>query len=188
MVPNLRFTTFLVTVGVVVVGNNRRQESYAWWIAGLAITSFVAMLLLATLQQRKKESYRTEVITHAKQLNLALIHFDNDYGSFPSNELAKEVPAFSGLTGPRVLEQLEAAGCVDDLDRLLGVSDDPGAKWYYFPGNAVPVGDPGRPVLIFPPVDDKVMIVGVDGSAKATSLSQMDLSGAVEIPATKKKR
>jgi hypothetical protein len=190
IVPNLSFTTFLVSVGVVVVGNNRRQESYAWWIAGLAIAGFVAIALLATLKQRNEKARRTEIVDHAKQLNLALIDFDNRYGSFPSDELAKEVPAFSGLTGPRVLEQLEAAGCVDDLDRLLGASDNPGANWYYFPSNAVPVGDPGRPVLIFPAVDDKVMILRIDGSAKAiqaAALSQMDLSGAVAIPAVKKK-
>lgn len=184
------FASFLVSVGVVVVGNNRRQESYAWWIAGLAIAGLMAMVLLATFKQRNEARRRTEIFDHAKQLHLALIDFDDDYGMYPSDELAKEEPEFAGLTGPRVLEQLEAAGCVENLGRLLAVSDDPDAEWYYFP-DASTSGEPNRPVLILPPMEDKIVILRIDGSSKAepaTSLSKMDLSSAVEIPPPKKKR
>ena len=142
------------------------------------------------LVQHREQSDRTELFEHAKQLNLALIDFDNDYGCFPCDETAGDNPAFAGLTGPRVLRQLEAAGFVDDLDELLGVSSDPKAKWYYFPGVSTS-GDPGRPVLIYPAVDDKVVVLRIDGSAKpenAESLAQMDLTGAVEISALRKKR
>jgi len=160
------------------------------WIAALAVAGFVAIAGSAVVLRQKDEANRTEAINSAKKLNLALIDFDNEYGSFPSDETAKDDPAFAGLTGQRVLEQLEAAGCVDDLGRLLGVSDNPSAKWYYFPGVS-PSGDPGRPVFICPSMDDKIMILRIDGSAKpedAKSLAQMDLTGAVKISALRKKR
>ncbi|RYD64448.1 MAG: DUF1559 domain-containing protein [Verrucomicrobiaceae bacterium] len=138
------------------------------------------------LKQRQAAD-RTEAINHMKQLNLALIDFDSDYGSFPSDETAKDDPAFAGLTGPRVLEQLEAAGCVEDLDRLLAVRGDSDAKWYYIPGVSTS-GDPARPVLITPAVDGKVSVLRIDGSAMpSSSLSQIDLTGAVEIPVPKKR-
>jgi hypothetical protein len=160
------------------------------WIAGLAVAGFLVVGVSAALVQMRDRTNRSVEIQDAKQLNLALIKFDDEYGSFPSDETAGDNPAFVGLTGPRVLEQLEAAGFVDDLDELLGVSDDPKAKWYYFPGVSTS-GDPVRPVLIYPAINDKVMVLRIDGSAKpeyASSLSRMDLTGAVEMPALRKKR
>jgi type II secretory pathway pseudopilin PulG len=168
-------------------------------ITGL-VTGYISILILPiailaglaapVILKQRQAADRTEAINNMKQLNLALIDFDSDYGSFPSDETAKDDPAFAGLTGPRVLKQLEAAGCVKDLDRLLAVRGAPDAKWYYFPGVSTS-GDPARPVLITPAVGDKVAVLRIDGSTKpeqASSLSRMDLSGAVEIPAPKKKR
>lgn len=174
----------------VVVAQEKPTPRGLGWIACLVAAGLVAIAGSATVLRYKDEADRTEAINNAKRLNLALIDFDNEYGSFPSDETAKDDPAFAGLTGPRVLKQLEAAGCVDDLDLLLGVSRDPKAKWYYFPGVSTS-GDPGRPVLICPAMDDKVMVLRIDGSANleyASSLSRMDLTGAVEISALRMKR
>ena len=152
--------------------------------------AFLAGLAAPVILKQRQAADRVEAINNVKMLNLALIEFDNDYGSFPSDELAKKEPSFAGFTGPGVLKQLEAAGCVKDLNHLLSVRGAPDAKWYYFPGVSTS-GDPARPVLITPAVGDKVVILRVDGSAKPqsdTSLSEIDLTGAVEIPAPKKKR
>jgi len=167
-------------------------------ITGL-ITGYISILILPiailagfaapVILKQRQAADRVEATNNAKILHLALVEFDNDYGSFPSDELAKE-PKFTGLTGTRVLEQLEAGGCVKDLNHLLSVRGARDAKWYYFPGVSIS-GDPARPVLITPAVGDKVVILRVDGSAKPqsdTSLSEIDLTGAVEIPAPKKKR
>jgi type II secretory pathway pseudopilin PulG len=152
--------------------------------------AILAGLAAPVILKQRQAADRVESINNAKMLHLALIDFDNDYGSFPSDKHAKDVPEFAGLTGPRVLEQLEAAGCVDDLDHMLAVRGGADAKWYYFPGLGTS-DDPGRPLLIGPAIGDKITILRIDGSAKpepSASLSQMDLSGAVEIPAPQKKR
>jgi hypothetical protein len=150
----------------------------------------LAGLAAPVILKQRHAADRTEVINNARQLNIAMIDFDSDYGSFPSDKLVAEEPAFAGLTGPRVLEQLEVADCVKGLDRLLAVRGEANAKWYYFPGMSTS-GDPGRPVLVTPAIGDKIAVLRIDGSVKsesATALSRMDLSGAVEIPAPKKKR
>ncbi|MEK7949485.1 DUF4190 domain-containing protein [Luteolibacter soli] len=173
--------------------------------SGMAITGlvfgYITLLILPiailsglaapVILKQRKAADRVEAINNVKQLHLALIDFDNDYGTFPSDKLAKEEPKFAGLTGPRVLEQLEAAGSVKDLNRLLAVRGGPGAKWYYFPGLSTADEVPSRPVLVFPDVGDKAVILSIDGAASSvspSSLSKMDLTGAVEIPAPKKKR
>lgn len=153
--------------------------------------AFLAGLAAPVILKQRQAADRVEATNNVKILNLALIDFDNEYGGFPSNELAKEEPKFAGLRGTRVLEQLEAGGCVKDLDQLLAVRGKPDAKWYYFPGISSSSGNPSQPVLITPAVGDKVVVLRIDGSAKpeyASSLSRMDLTGAVEIPAPRKKR
>jgi type II secretory pathway pseudopilin PulG len=153
--------------------------------------SILAVLAAPVILKQRKAADRVEAISNVKQLHLALLDFDSDYGKLPSDELAKEEAAFAGLTGQRVLEQLEAADCVEDLNRLLAVRAAPGAMWYYFPGASVS-GDSNRPLLIMPSVGDKSVVLRVDGSATTEDLaypSSVDLSGAVQIPApTKKKR
>lgn len=168
-------------------------------ITGL-ITGYLTMLIIPlaviagltapVILKQRQAADRTEVINNAKILHLKLMDFEVDYGSFPSDKLVAEEPAFTGLTGPRVLEQLEVADGGVDVDRLLSVRGKTDAKWYYFPGMSTS-SDPGSKVLITPAIGDKIAVLRLDGSVKsesATSLSGMDLSGAVEIPAPIKKR
>lgn len=168
-------------------------------ITGL-ITGYMTLLILPiavlaglaapVILKQRQAADRVEVINNAKMLHVRLMEFEGEYGSFPSEKLVADEPAFAGLTGPRVLEQLEAAGGGVDVDRLLGVRREANAKWYYFPGmNAS--SDPGNPVLITPAIGGKIGVLQVDGTVKtesSTSLSRMDLSGAVEIPAPMRKR
>jgi len=57
---------------------------WIYWIGGLSIAIPVILVLMAPLVLRaRKASARTEAINNIKQINLALIDFDNDYGRFP---------------------------------------------------------------------------------------------------------
>jgi hypothetical protein len=172
--------------------------------SGLAITGLVtgylsllimpiailAGLAAPVILKQRQAADRTEMTNNARMLHLALIEFDSEYGSFPSDKLAADEPAFSGLTGPRVLEQLESLKSGVDVERLLTVRRGPAATWYYFPGLSLS-GDAGLPVLVSPEIGEKIVILRVDGSARsesATTLSSLDLSKAVAIPAPVKKR
>jgi hypothetical protein len=125
-------------------------------IAGL-ITGYMTILILPiavlaglaapVILKQRHAADRAEMINNTRMLHLAMLDFDTDYGSFPSDKLVAEEPAFAGLTGPRVLEQLESLGGGVDVDRLLSVRDGASAKWYYFPGLASS-SSPADPVLI----------------------------------------
>jgi hypothetical protein len=168
-------------------------------ITGL-VTGYISILLLPiailaglaapVILKQRHAADRVEMINNAKMLHLAMLDLEAEYGSFPSDKLAESKPRFAGLTGPRVLEQLNAADDSNDVERLLAARDGPVAKWYYFPGQTTS-SPAANPLLLSPQVGDKIVIVRVDGSANAvsaTTLSGLDRSGAVEIPATKKKR
>lgn len=169
-------------------------------IAGL-ITGYLTVLILPiailaglaapVILKQRKAADRTECISNTKMLSLAFYEFDSEYGSFPADETAKEDPAFTGMTGPRVLEQLEAGGHIPDVDRFLGVkSTDTPPLWKYFPGRQMD-GDPSLPVLVSPVVGDKVVILRVDGSVTArdpAEVASLDFSTAVEIPAPPRRR
>jgi len=171
-------------------------------IAGL-ITGYMTILILPiavlaglaapVILKQRHAADRAVMINNVRMLHLAMMNFDSDYGCFPSDKLVADEPAFSGLTGSRVLEQLEVADGSMDVDRLLATRNGPPEKWYYFPGLGIsgPTADPSDPVLISPPAGGKIVILHVDGTAKAeneAALSGIDLTNAVEIPATKMRR
>lgn len=172
--------------------------------SGLAITGLVtgylgilimpiailAGLAAPVILKQRQKADQVEMTNNARMMNLALMNFESDYGSFPSDKLVAEEPAFSGLTGPKVLEQLEAHDGAVDVERLLTVRRGPAATWYYFPGLSTS-SDAGLPVLVSPEIGEKIVILRVDGSAtaqSATTLPSLDLSKAVAIPAPIKKR
>ena len=69
-------------------------NSVAYWLMGtfitLAIVSLAALSSPMVLTSRKKDS-RTEAISNAKQIGLALFELEHDYGSYPDSETAKDV-------------------------------------------------------------------------------------------------
>lgn len=183
----------------VIKRSGGRLKGSGLAITGL-ITGYLSILILpiailaglaapVILKQRQKADL-TESVQNTRMLHLAFIGFDSEYGSFPSDELAKEVPKFAGLTGPRVLEQLEVAGMVDDVDRLLAAKAAPGSKWYYFP-SMTSSGKFDQRLLMGPVIGDRYATLRIDGSVKAepsASLSPADITGSVEIPVPQKKR
>ncbi|MCW1885730.1 DUF4190 domain-containing protein [Luteolibacter flavescens] len=202
------FTAGLSGIAAVITGHmalsaikrsGGRLKGTGLAITGL-VTGYLTILILPIailagltapvfLKQRQRADL-TETIQNARQLHIAFIAFDGEYGSFPSDELARELPEFSGLTGPRVLEQLEVSGMVDDLDRLLAAKAAPGSKWYYFPRMSSS-GKPEPRLLMGPMIGDRYATLRIDGSVKAeppTSLSPSDLTGSVEIPVPQRSR
>lgn len=168
-------------------------------ITGL-VTGYISILILPiailaglaapVILKQRQAADRVEATNNVKSLHVTLMEFDNEHGSFPSDELAKKESSLAGLTGPSVLKQLEAAGSVRDLDRLLAVRGKPHSNWYYFPGSSTS-SDPEKPLLVTPVIGDKIVVLRVDGSVTpeyVASPSPIDLTGAVEIPVPKKKR
>lgn len=168
-------------------------------ITGL-VTGYITILILPiailaglaapVILKQRHAADRVEMTNNAKMLYLAMFDFDADYGSFPSDKLAQEEADFAGLTGSSVLEQLKEHNPRIDVERLLSVRRKPAGKWYYFPG-LKSSDDPGKPLLVSPPVADKIVVLRVDGTASPesdASLSSMDLSSAIEIPAPVRKR
>lgn len=168
-------------------------------IAGL-ITGYFSILVfpvallsglaLPVIMKNKMMAERVESISNGRQIGLALFKFEEEYGTFPSDELAAEEEKFAELKGARVLDQLEAVGLVTDMDRLLAVSNRWEGDWLYFPGLSES-GSPDAPVLISPEIDGIRIVLRLDSSAAAKSaveVNAMDLSKAVAIPPPPKRK
>jgi hypothetical protein len=145
---------------------------------------FAAMSLAWPLLRHQTETAAlSERADKLDLLSKALIEFEILHGSLPSDNLAAEEARFAGLIGSRVLEQLQAEGFVDDLGRLLEVDGAAGGNWLYYPQMGL-TGDPGRPVIVAPPVGGRTMIRRLDGSIRlGAPLSEAESTGAVFIPA-----
>ena len=147
-------------------------------------------LMLPVIMKNKMAAERTECISNLRQIGLALYEFEEEYGTFPSDVIAAEEEAFAGLTGARVLDQLEASGDSVGIDRLLAVGSLWEGEWLYFPGLSTS-SPPDAPVLISPEIDGKRLVLRVDSSSRAeseASVNAMDLSKAVAIPAPPKRK
>lgn len=168
-------------------------------IAGL-VTGYLSVLILPVailsglalpvVMKNKMAAERTESLGNGRQIVRALSEFEDKFGTFPSDDLAAEEGKFEGLTGPRVLDQLEAANLLPDVDRMLAVGKLWKGDWLYFPGASTD-SRPDAPLLVSPEIDGKRTIIRVDGSVAVeteTGLKAMDLSKAVAIPAPPKRR
>lgn len=95
-----------MVVGLVIVG-----------IAGIAILAGIAVPVI--LRQQKKAA-AVQALINAKQIGLALMSFDNEYGCFPNNDTAAKAPHKTGnpmilgtSTSNDYFRQLIAASYVD---------------------------------------------------------------------------
>lgn len=204
----LGFVTFGLTgIAAVITGHlalsaigkaNGALEGRGMSITGL-VTGYLTMLIIPiaalaglampVIMKNKMAAERTESMSNLRQTGLALFEFGEEYGTLPSDELAAEEEMLAGLTGVRVLDQLEAAGLVQDIDRLLAVGSRWKGDWLYFPGLST-TGDPDSPVLISPEIDGRSIVLRRDNSVVAKSaveMKAMDLSKAVAIPPPKRK-
>lgn len=205
----LGFVTFGITgIAAVITGHmalsaigkaNGALAGRGMSIAGL-VTGYLTILIipiavlaglaLPVIMKNRMAAERTESFSNLGQIGLALFEFEEEYGTFPSDELATEEEKLAGLTGTRVLDQLEAAGLVPEIDRLLAAGSLWKGDWLYFPGLSTS-GDPSSPVLISPEIDGLRIVLRLDSSVVAKSAVEvkgMDLSGAVAIPPPPKRK
>ena len=145
----------------------------------------LAGLALPIVMKSKQKADQAECMRNMKMLGLSLFEFDTDYGSAPSAELAASVPEFSGLTGPRILEQLEVAGTLSDLDKLLAAKTSaPVDYWYYFP-RPIQGSAPSDVLLVSPVVGEMRMTLRLDNSVtqlRSNAVLPVDLSTGIQIP------
>lgn len=168
-------------------------------IAGL-ITGYLTILILPiailaglampVIMKNKMAAERAECLSNVRQIGLVLHAFDEEYGTFPTDKLAAEEAVFAGLTGTRVLDQLEAEGLLPDVDRMLAVGKMWKGDWLYFQG-LTSSSPPESPVLISPEIDGKRIVLRVDASVvmeTEADVNAMDLSNAVAIPPPPKRK
>lgn len=152
--------------------------------------AILAGLALPTIMKSKMQAERAESTSNVRQIGLALYAFDEEYGTFPADKLAAEKAGFAGLTGPRVLDQLEAQGLVPDVDRMLAVGKLWKGDWLYVPD--LSSNSPSEsPVLVSPAIEGKRIVLRVDTSATMVTeadVNALDLSKAVAIPAPPKRK
>jgi prepilin-type N-terminal cleavage/methylation domain-containing protein len=162
----------------------------------IVIIAALAGLSAPVILKQRKAADRTEAINNVKQINLALIDFDNDYGGFPDNQTAEDVKEatgsalnFGGTFSNDYLRQLIAAGnksekifwCKTSFSPKKG--DDIVAPGQALEAGESTSGEPGRPVLVTPslkaqpnwefdpePYGDKAVVLRIDGSAKVETI------------------
>ena len=136
---------------------------------------------------KRKQAVRFQAVSNARQLGLALLEFEVDYGEFPSEatapviarESGKEVP-LKPVSSQDYLKQLVAHGAVKNLDLMVwsrpkkGEQPDPSQSFAYVGGGST-TSNPSRPLLIAPlkedgetfdpkPFDGKAIVLHVDCS------------------------
>ncbi len=136
---------------------------------------------------------RNQVNGNLRQLGIALIEFDQEFGSFPSDDTAALVAKEKGvdpdeLKGPLVLNQLKAWGH-HPVEESLTVGDGFEGDWIYLSGQTTS-GDPNRALLVSPAIRGKAVVLAVDCSIRQIAEPELgNLRGspqAVEIPAPRR--
>ena len=95
------------------------KKPFPWLncLFGGGILIVLAVLIAPMTIRCRKKSEQTEAISNARQIGLALLEFETEYGTFPSDETAKEVAAdypeckldLSGRSSNALFRQLFAA-------------------------------------------------------------------------------
>lgn len=62
----------------------------------IVIIAALAGLSAPVILKQRKKADQTEATSNVKQIHLALLNFDSDYGSFPDNETAEQVKDATG--------------------------------------------------------------------------------------------
>lgn len=156
----------------------------------LPIAALAGLAAPMILRQRDAAE-RTEMITSMKQIGLALLEFDQEFGSFPSDDTGADLEAATGtglpITGSDVFNQLEAYGV--SMQPLLTVGPRTEGDWTYFPGHTT-WSDPAEVILISPEIRDSAMILRIDGSIQRVPVARADTlraaPGAVTVPAPRR--
>ena len=146
-------------------------------LVALFVISALAGLSAPKILRAAKASERTEAINNAKQVGLALLEFDQEYGSFPDEETAAMVREatkteldLSGHTSNAMFRQLIANGvqsediffCLHpetgkpDGNMRPGKALEAGEVGFSYLAGQNTSGNPGRSVLFAP------MIIGTE--------------------------
>ncbi|BCX47212.1 hypothetical protein HAHE_11200 [Haloferula helveola] len=145
----------------------------------IVIIAALAGLSAPMILRQRKAADRTQATSNAKQLSLALIEFDQEFGSFPDNDTAELVSdatgtdlTLSGDSSNDYLRQLVAYGIQsEDIfyakttytrepDNVISTgkaldAGEVGFGYVMLTGNVAQntAGNPGRPVLVAPLLD-----------------------------------
>lgn len=168
-------------------GSRRARVVWLLIIAGLAAAVYVI--------REKRAEHRSEVVNAMKQFGLALLEFDQEFGGYPSDATAGDVAEDTGselpMTGEDVLNQLKAFGVHGNMDVIEEIGRKDGG-WIYVPGSNH-CGDPGRPILVSPPINGERIVLRIDNSVDLLSEGELDdlpdhLSDPVVFPKGSQKR
>lgn len=143
----------------------------------IVIIAALAGLSAPVILKQRKAADRTEAISNAKQIGLALFEFDSEYGSFPDNNTAQDVKEatgtaldFGGQFSNDYFRQLIATGLKSEKPFWCKTKETPRkGDDVISPGKALEAGevgfgyvmatqtegqtasgDPGRPVVVAP--------------------------------------
>jgi hypothetical protein len=136
----------------------------------------IAGLVAPLIVRSQQKAARTEMISNMKQIGLLFLEFDMEFGALPSDETADAVAEATRkdayrMTGPDVLNQLEAYG-IKDLDSLLTVRSAAEGDWIYFPGHKTS-DDPGQPILVSPMIQDRAGVLRLDCSVTLVTEAEL---------------
>ncbi|MCW1925622.1 hypothetical protein OKA05_23895 [Luteolibacter arcticus] len=174
--------------------------SWIYWAGGISIIILALLGLSAPLILRsKKDTNRTETINNMRQINLALIDFDADYGKFPDATTIADVQtrthttlALGTATSNDYFRQLIAAGTMSEKifwakipatphkpnDRLGPDALKKGECSFAYVAGLSTSSDPGTPVVMTP------MIPGTfrfDSNVFADKAIIMRVDGSVKM-------
>lgn len=166
-------------------------NSVAYWIFGAFITltiAFLIALLFPKVITSVKKSTHAEAISNAKQISLTLFKFENDYGSYPNSETAKDVTEnfpnhgydLSGKSSNAAFRQLLAAGILKNEEIIKKGK----CNFAYISGQAS-AGNPSRILLLYPiipgttkfdpkPFDGNAIVLHIDQSVSTYKIGKDD--------------
>ncbi|MEM1085466.1 MAG: type II secretion system protein [Verrucomicrobiota bacterium] len=188
----------------------RRGFTLVELLVVIVIIAALAGLSAPMILRQRKAADRTQAINNAKQIGLALLEFDQEYGSFPDNDTAETVADSTGTdldlagdTSNDYFRQLIAYGIQsEDIfyckasytrkpDRVLnaGKALEPGEVGFgYIMLDATTAqntsGNPGRPVLAAPLLDAQTNWQ-FDGDPFGDKAVILRLDNSVEAPVIK---
>ena len=151
------------------------KKPFPWrhWLLGAFILFLLALLTAPMTIRCRKKSEQTEATSNVRQIGLALFEFETEYGTFPSDETAKDVaennPEYkldlSGKSSNALFRQLFAANITQweqmfyaqvkgtrkpDGDTSPGKCLAPGEVGFGYVAGISTAGGPTRPIAFCP--------------------------------------
>ncbi|MGB6222728.1 hypothetical protein [Haloferula sp.] len=129
------------------------------------------------MNEREKQ---LEMVRELMGAVLLLFEFEEEFGNYPSDDLADQVRKATGtslpLTGDHVLNQFEAFGVSDGRFEMITPKAAKG-EWLYLPGMNTD-SYPDWPVVVTPAIGGKRFALRIGGMVSEFAASELD-----ELPA-----